>query len=114
VTLTSKRELIQAVRRDYRKSSKAQKSAHLDHLVLITGLKRNYLNRLLLKGYTPRRRKPGRKSRYAHDPQFMEALKRILPPVSGLHVSLGYGWCGESGSVAGRFGGDLKRSARIH
>jgi hypothetical protein len=52
MTLSTKRELIQAIRRVYWKSSKSQKSAHLDHLVLVTGLKRNYLNRLLLKGYT--------------------------------------------------------------
>lgn len=77
MTLGSKRELIQAIRRVYRNSSKKQKGLHLDHLELVTGLKRNYLNRLLLKGYKHRRRKPGRKSRYAHDPQFMEALKRI-------------------------------------
>jgi hypothetical protein len=77
MTLGSKRELIQAIRRVYWNSSKKQKGLHLDHLELVTGLKRNYLNRLLLKGYKHRRRKPGRKSRYAHDPQFMEALKRI-------------------------------------
>jgi hypothetical protein len=75
--ISPQRELIQAIRRIYWKSSKKQKGLHLDHLELGTGLKRNYLNRLLLKGYTQRRRKPGRKSRYAHDPQFMEALKRI-------------------------------------
>ena len=77
MTLSSKRELIQAIRKVYRKSSKAQKSSHLDHLELATGLKRNYLNRLLLQGYKAKRRKPGRKSRYASDPEFMEALKRI-------------------------------------
>jgi hypothetical protein len=77
MTLGSKRELIQAIRRVYWKSSKKQKGLHLDHLVLVTGLKHNYLNRLLLKGYTQRRRKPDRKSRDAHDPRFMEALKRI-------------------------------------
>jgi len=48
MTLSSKRELIQAIRKVYRKSSKAQKGSHLDHLELATGLKRNYLNRLLL------------------------------------------------------------------
>jgi len=51
MTLNSKRELIQAIRRVYRNSTKAQKSAHLDHLELTTGLKRNYLNRLLSSGY---------------------------------------------------------------
>lgn len=77
MTLSSKRELIQAIRKVYGKSTKAQKSAHLDHLELVTGLKRNYLNRLLLSGYKTKRRKPGRRSRYASDPEFMEALKRI-------------------------------------
>ena len=77
MTLSSKRELIQAIRKVYRKSTKAQKGAHLDHLELVTGLKRNYLNRLLLSGYKTKRSKPGRKSRYASDPEFMEALKRI-------------------------------------
>ena len=48
MTLQSKRELIQAIRRVYRKASKKQKSQHLDHLELVTELKRNYLNRLLL------------------------------------------------------------------
>lgn len=52
--LGSKRELIQAIRRVYWKSSKKQKGLHLDHLELVTGLKRNYPNRLLLKGYTQR------------------------------------------------------------
>jgi len=42
----SKRELIQAIRSVYRKSSKKQKSPHLDHLELVTELKRNYLNRI--------------------------------------------------------------------
>jgi hypothetical protein len=77
MTLSSKRELIQAIRKVYRRSTKAQKSSHLDHLELATGLKRNYLNRLLLQGYKAKRRKPGRKSRYASDPEFMEAYKRL-------------------------------------
>jgi hypothetical protein len=77
MTLSSKRELIQAIRKVYGKSSKAQKSSHLDHLELVTGLRRNYLNRLLLQGYMAKRRKPGRKSRYESDPEFMGALKRI-------------------------------------
>jgi hypothetical protein len=34
MTLSSKRELIQAIRKVYGKSSKAQKSSHLDHLEL--------------------------------------------------------------------------------
>jgi len=62
MTLGTKRELIQVIRKVYRKSSKAQKSSHLDHLELATGLKRNYLNRLLLQGYKAKRRKPGSKS----------------------------------------------------
>ena len=41
MTLNSKRELIQAIRKVYRKSTKAQKGAHLDHPELVTGLKRN-------------------------------------------------------------------------
>ena len=65
MTLQSKRELIQAIRRVYRKASKKQKSRHLDHLELVTELKRNYLNRLLLAGYKERRKRPGRQSRYA-------------------------------------------------
>lgn len=77
MTLQSKRELIQAIRRVYRKASKKQKSQHLDHLELVTELKRNYLNRLLLAGYKERRKRPGRQSRYARDPEFMMALKRI-------------------------------------
>ena len=84
MTLSSKRELIQAIRKVYGRSTKAQKSAHLDHLELVTGLKRNYLNRLLLSGYKTKRRKPGRKSRYASDPEFMEALKllhRLTNPI---------------------------------
>ncbi len=36
-----------------------------------------------------------------------------LPTVSGLHVSLVSGWCGKSGSVAGKFRGELKNSGRI-
>ncbi len=32
MTLNSKRELMQAIRRVYRNSTKAQKSAHVDHL----------------------------------------------------------------------------------
>ena len=84
MTLGSKRELIQAIRRHYRKASKGQKSAHLDQLVLTARLKRNYLNRLYLKGYKPRRRKSGGKSRTANDPQFMEAPKRISAATSYL------------------------------
>ena len=34
MTLSSKRELIQAIRKVYGKSTRAQKSAHLDHLEL--------------------------------------------------------------------------------
>ena len=49
MTLSSKRELIQAIRKVYGKSTKAQKIAHLDHLELVTGLKRNYLNRTATK-----------------------------------------------------------------
>jgi len=81
MTLSSKRELIQAIRKVYGKSTKAQKSAHLDHLELVTGLKRNYLNRLLLSGYKTKRRKPGRRSRYASDPEFKEHLlvSKVLP-----------------------------------
>jgi hypothetical protein len=41
MTLQSKRELIQAIRKAYQKASKGQKSAHLDHLELATGLKLN-------------------------------------------------------------------------
>jgi hypothetical protein len=77
MTLQSKRELIQAIRRVYRKASKRQKSQHLDHLELVTELKRNYLNRLLLASYKERRKRPSRQSRYARDPEFMTALKRI-------------------------------------
>ena len=40
MTLSSKRELIQAIRKVYRKSSKAQKGSHLDHLELARGLQR--------------------------------------------------------------------------
>ena len=61
MTLSSKRELIQAIRKVYRKSAKAEKSAHLDHFKLVTGLKRNYLNRLLLSGHKTKRCKPGGK-----------------------------------------------------
>jgi hypothetical protein len=43
MTLSSKREMIQAIRKVYRKSTKAQKGAHLDHLVLATGLEPTYL-----------------------------------------------------------------------
>jgi hypothetical protein len=50
MTLSSKRELIQAIRKVYKKSTKAQKGAHLDHLDLATGLKRNYLNRFCCRG----------------------------------------------------------------
>jgi hypothetical protein len=85
MTLQSKRELIQAIRRVYRKASKKQKSQHLDHLELVTELKRNYLNRLLLAGYKERRKRPGRQSRYARDPEFMTALKRIW--VATRHLS---------------------------
>ncbi len=77
MTLQSKRELIQAIRRVYREGSKKQMSQHHDQLELATELKRNYLNRLLLAGYKERRKRPGRQSRYARDPEFMTALKRI-------------------------------------
>jgi hypothetical protein len=70
MTLQSKRKLMQAIRKVHPKASNGQKSAHLDHLELATGLKRNYLNRLLLTGYKSRRRKPGRRCRYASDPFF--------------------------------------------
>ena len=40
MTLSSKRELIQAIRKIHRKSSRAQKGSHLDHLELATGLQR--------------------------------------------------------------------------
>jgi hypothetical protein len=36
MTLSSKRELLQAIRKVYRKSTKAQKGAHLE---LVTGLR---------------------------------------------------------------------------
>ena len=38
ITRSSKRELIQAIRKVNCRSSKAQKSAHLDHLEPATGL----------------------------------------------------------------------------
>jgi hypothetical protein len=40
MTLNSKRELIQAIRKVYRKSTKGQKGAHLDHLEPVTRLQR--------------------------------------------------------------------------
>ena len=37
VTRSSKREMIQAMRKEYRRSSKAPKGVHLDHLELGSG-----------------------------------------------------------------------------
>lgn len=37
ITRSPKRELIQAMRKEYRRSSKAPKSVHLDHLELASG-----------------------------------------------------------------------------
>ena len=43
--LQSKRHLIQAIGRVYRQASKKQRGQHLNHLELVSELKRNYLNR---------------------------------------------------------------------
>lgn len=85
MTLGSKREVIQSIRRLYLRSSRSEKSKLLSHLEDVTGLKRNYLNRLLLSGYRKKRRAPGRRSKYASNPAFMEALKRIW--VATRHLS---------------------------
>jgi hypothetical protein len=45
MTLQSKRELIQAIRRVYRKTSKREGSQHFHHLDFAFELKRTYRNR---------------------------------------------------------------------
>ena len=79
VTMTrdGKEQYCAAILKRYQGSGKVEKGKILDEFCEICGFNRSYAIRLLNQGYKKRRSKPGRRSKYADDADFMKALRHI-------------------------------------
>lgn len=77
MTRNGKEQYCAAILKRYHRSGKVEKGRILDEFCEVCGFNRSYAIRLLNQGYKRRRSKPGRRSKYADDAEFMKALRII-------------------------------------
>lgn len=77
MSLRSKRELFEAVKGRYHKANKSGRGRILDEFSANAGITRKYAIRLLNQGYRRGTKRPGPKSKYGNDQEFLRVLRHL-------------------------------------
>ena len=75
MSISTKRELFEAVKSRYHRANKGQKGVILDEFSANAGLNRKYATRLLNEGYRRGKKKPGPTPKYSNDKEFLFILR---------------------------------------